>query len=294
MAGQLSERAGMASGLMDQAVFRRLSAGFNALTEGRFERWVTESSQEEISEPFTAPAIMVLYDILCGQTALERWGKPAAAAGYSLGFYAAAVLTRCTTAPVILSWLARVNGKNREVFPPGRFGLIAVTGLSLGDLTVRLAEWGLEGLEVSGINNARQMVLAGPAAMVGQAAERLRGVALDLRVLPLEIPLHTPFLEPARQAVADWWASVPASAPVLPLISPVNGQLIASGSSFKRHMLESLVSPTDWHEVVVELRALGIRTVLDTSPGGDLGRMARWVARDLEVLPVSSLWEGSS
>ena len=57
-------------------------------------------------------------------------------------------------------------------------------------------------------------------------------------------------------------------------------------------MLISLVSPTHWQAVVAEVRSMGILTVLDTSPGGELGRMARWVARDLQVLPVSSLWEG--
>lgn len=282
----------MAAGLRGQAVFARLGESFDALTEGRFTRWVTTEPQSVISEKFTAPEVMVLYDILCGHAALDRLGKPAAVAGYSLGFYAAAVLARCTTAPTVLSWLHRVNGRNRETFQPGQFKLLAVTGLGLEDLRNRLLEWSLEDIEVANINNARQLVLAGPAQAVDQLSERLRGIVLDQKVLPLDIPLHTPFLEPARQAVADWWASVPAGAPVLPLISPVNGKAIPSGASFKRHMLESLVAPTDWQAVVAEVRSLGIATVLDTSPGGELGRMARWVARDLTVLPVSCLWEG--
>ncbi len=291
MAGQLSEREGMAAGLRGHRAFGRLSSSFDALTEGRFTRWVTTAPQEEISEKFTAPEVMVLYDVLCGQAAQERFGKPAAVAGYSLGFYAAAVIARCTTVPAILTWLDRVNGKNRETFAPGQFRLLAVTGLGLEDLQRRLADWSLDEVEVADINNARQFVLAGSAASMEKLAGLLQGLVLDQKFLPLDIPLHTAFLEPARQAVADWWASVPAGAPVLPLVSPVNGQLIASGASFKRHMLESLVAPTDWHAVVAEIRSLGVVTALDTSPGGELGRMARWVARDLQILPISALWE---
>jgi [acyl-carrier-protein] S-malonyltransferase len=294
MAGQLSEREGMAAGLRGHRVFDRLGTSFDALTAGRFTAWVTTAPQEEISDRFTASKVMVLFDLLCGHAALERFGKPAAVAGYSLGFYAAAVLARSTTTPTVLTWLDRVNARNRETFPPGEFKLLAVTGLGLEDLRRRLSEWSLDEVEVANINNARQLVLAGPASAMDRLVEHLQGIVLDLKVLPLDIPLHTPFLEPARQAVADWWASVPAGAPVLPLLSPVNGKPIASGASFKRHMLESLVAPTDWQAMVAEVRAMGIMTVLDTSPGGELGRMARWVARDLDVLPVSSLWEGDA
>jgi [acyl-carrier-protein] S-malonyltransferase len=121
--------------------------------------------------------------------------------------------------------------------------------------------------------------------------DRLKGAALDLRDLPLDIPLHTPHLERARQEVADWWASVPAGSPVLPLLSPVDGAPVTSGASFKRHMMISLVSPTHWQAVVAQLKSMNIRRALDVSPGGELGRMARWTFRELEVIPVSALWE---
>ena len=82
-------------------------------------------------------------------------------------------------------------------------------------MDARLAEWGLDEVQMANINNARQLVLAGlraPSKWV--RLESPEGLALDVRDLPLDIPLHTPHLEPARQAVADWWASVPAGAPL--------------------------------------------------------------------------------
>lgn len=292
MAGQLSERVGMAEHLREEPGFRSLTDHFNGLTSDRFEHWVTDASQEEISDTFTAPSLMVLYDILCGHAACRRWGPPAAAAGYSLGFYAAAVLARCTSAAVILQWLDRVNACNQRTFDQGRFRLVAVTGLTVQEVVARLAEWGLETVQIANINNARQLVLAGLASEVGEVINRLRGVALDVRDLPLDIPLHTPHLEPARQAVGDWWASMPAGSPVMTLLSPVDGEPVTSGESFKRHMMASLVSPTHWQAVVARLKAMNIKRALDVSPAGELGRMARWTYRELEVIPVSALWEG--
>lgn len=290
MAGQLSEQAGMGAPLCGDPVFRGLADRFNALTGHRFQHWVTQASQEEISEPFTAPSVMVLYDILCGHVACRRWGAPAAVTGYSLGFYAAAVLARCTSEAVILEWLDRVDDCNRRCFAKGQFRLAAVTGLSVEELKARLANWGLERVQIANINNARQLVVAGPKEEMAVAVERLKPLALDVRDLLLDIPLHSRYIEPAQREVAEWWTSVGASSPALTLLSPVDGSLISDGGSFKSHMLTSLVSSTHWQAVVERLKALNIRRALDVSPGGELGRMARWTYRELEVLPVSALW----
>lgn len=280
----------MGAPLRGDPVFRGLADRFNALTAHRFEHWVTQASQGEISEPFTAPSVMVLYDILCGHAACRLWGVPAAVTGYSLGFYAAAVLARCTSEAVILEWLDRVDDCNRRSFAKGRYRLAAVTGLSVEEMRARLADWVLERVQIANINNARQLVVAGPSEEMEVALERLKAVALDVRDLPLDIPLHTRHIEPARREVSEWWASVGASSPALTLLSPVDGELISDGGSFKSHMLTSLVSPTHWQAVVERLKALNIQRALDVSPGGELGRMARWTYRELEVIPVSALW----
>lgn len=293
MAGQLSERAGMASPLAGHPVFRRLAGRFDSLTGGRFEGWVTTAPQEEISERFTAPGVMVLYDVVCGEVAQDLWGPPAAVSGYSLGFYAAAVLARCVSAQTILGWLDRVNASNASRFPPGLFAVAVSTGLSAGELEGCFARWNLGGLAVADVNNPRQVVFAGPADEVRTALANLKGVAMDARAVPLDIPLHTPHLEEARREVLEWWSMVPVSAPVIPLISPVTGQPIKSGAAFKNEMLASLTATNDWFSVIRALEAKGIRQVLDLSPKGELGRMGRWTSRDLEVLPVSSLWNDS-
>jgi [acyl-carrier-protein] S-malonyltransferase len=291
MPGQLSERAGMARPLQGHPLFQRLAGGFNALTAGQFERWVTTASQEEISERFTAPAIMVLFDVLCGELAVEVFGPPAALAGYSLGFYAAGVVAKCVSPQAVLGWLTRVNASNARAFPPGAFSLAVSTGVAPQALRAAFEQWGQGGLEIANVNNPSQVVFAGPAAEVADAVGRLRGVALDVRALPLDVPLHTPYLEGPRSEVMSWWSLVPASTPLFPLLSPATGKVIRSGAGFKQEVLSALALPTDWVAVVRGLEAQGIRTLLDLSPQGDLGRMARWTCRDMEVLPVSALWE---
>ncbi len=291
MAGQLSEREGMGLPLRDSPVFRRASEEYGALTGGRFQRWMTEAPQGEISDTFTAPAVMVLYDCLCGKAAEDRWGPPAVAAGYSLGFYAAAILAGCVSPALILEWLERVNDCNRRTFPSGEFSLLAVTGLSSSDLEGRFAEWGLSRMTVANLNNGRQIVVAGPSGEAAEALNRLAGVALDVRKVPLDIPLHTPYMAPARHEVAAWWATVPVGTPTCVLLSPVDGRPISDGPAFKAAMLDSLVSPTRWQDVMERLKEFRVAWALDVSPGGELGRMSKWAFRELEILPASRLWK---
>lgn len=289
--GQLSEKAGMGAPLRFHPVYRRLAPGFAQLTGGQFERWILEAGQEEISERFTAPGVMVLYDLLAAEVAVHEWGPPVAVAGYSLGFYAAAVLSRCVPVSAILTWLEKVNGSNARTCPPGRYALAACTGLSLAEVTALFGECGLGDLKVANVNNPRQLVYAGPSAEVEEAVGRLKGRALDVRLLPLDIPLHTAYMEEACLEVQSWWSAVPSGAPVFPLISPVDGHLVGSGSAFKNEMLASLQSPTRWDLVVQGLAMLKPARVLDLSPDGSLGRMARWTDRSLQVVPASALWE---
>ncbi len=293
MPGQLFERRGMARYLCESPVFKRIAGGYNALTQGRFETWVTDAPQEEISERFTAPDVMVLYDCLCAEMASARFGPPAAVCGYSLGFYAAAVHARSITVQSALGWLHRVNAFNARDFAPGAFGVAAATGLSRREVEEAFSEWDLSDLFVSNVNNTRQIVFAGPSPKVDEAVQRLAKRALSVQSVPLDIPLHTPHMRRARREVEGWWSTVPAATPACELISPVDGAPVRSGRAFKREMLVSLESPTDWVSVVNTLAELDLEWVLDLSPQGELGRMARWTRRDLEVRPVSVLWEGA-
>jgi [acyl-carrier-protein] S-malonyltransferase len=290
--GQLFERPGMGAPLRGEEGFERLVPRFDDLTRGQFGRWVTEAPAEEISERFTAPRLMVLFGCAAAETARVRLGPPAAAAGYSLGFYAASVFARCVALEPVLKWLDRVNESNACRFPPGSFALASVTGLTEGEVREAFSAEGLKGLEVANVNSARQVVIAGPSPEVEAAMRSLGGRALECRRLPLDVPLHTPYVEAAREAVSGWWGSVPASSPTLLLPSPVDGAPVRSGEAFKRHMLESLVSPTRWDLVVGTLAANGVTRLVDLSPGGELGRASRWVCREAEVIPLGSLLDG--
>ncbi len=291
MPGQLFEREGMAAPLEKNASFQRIAEGFNGLTNGCFRRWVTTSSIEEIGSRFTAPTVMVLYGALCAEIARERFGPPVAVAGYSLGFYAAAIFARCLKPREALEWLARVNAHNESAFLPGRYALASVTGLDARTIDGRLRKWKLQSVFIADVNNPMQAVLAGPSPDVAEAGRRFKDIVINFQILPLDIPLHTPYMRDACWEVSSWWSTVPTAAPEITLLSPINGRAIRDGRDFKEEMLRSLTSPTDFVSMARVLALRSLDWILDLSPGGELGRMLRWTSRELKVKPVSALWQ---
>lgn len=285
MAGQFSETEGMGMPVRLALEFREAAARFDALTGGAFERWVTVEPKGELSAHAVASEAVVLFDAALGEVARGRFGPPALVAGYSLGFYAAASLAGVFPMEVALEWIRRVNGAMARLFPAGTFGLAVSIGLTRQELLGVFAGASLGGLEVANINNARQLVFAGPSAQVESALKSLEGKALSAKAIPLDFPLHTSHLRPVAEEMEPWWRTVPLSAPRVRLLSPVDGSTLADADAVRAIMLLSLTEPTDWVAVVRAAGAEPLSWVLDTSGDGSLGRMTRWVDREMRVVP---------
>jgi malonyl CoA-acyl carrier protein transacylase len=258
---------------------------FDSLTGGAFERWVTVESQPLLSQHTVASQAVVLFDAALGTLASERFGPPSLVAGYSLGFYAAASIAGVFPMELALEWIGRVNRAMDPRFPPGSFGLAVSIGLTREDLLRAFGDASLDGLEVANINNARQLVFAGPADEVDSALKILEGRVLSAKALPLGFPLHTSYLRPIAQELEPWWRSVSLSDPQVPLLSPVDGSRLTGAEQVRETMLLSLTEPTDWVSVVKAAGKAGLSWVLDTSGDGSLGRMTRWVDRSMRVVP---------
>lgn len=292
MAGQFSEVEGMAVPLAPDPAYRESARDFDALTGGAFSRWVTSEPKEKLSEHAVASEAVVLFDAALGKVAREHLGPPALAAGYSLGFYAAASLAGVFPMRIALEWIRRVNASMVPRFPEGDFGLAVSIGLTREELDAAFRAASLPSLEVANINNARQIVFAGFAPEVEAALRALAGRALSAKAIPLGFPLHTSYLGPVAEELAPWWRTVALMDPNIPLISPVDGAVLGAAEEIREVMLLSLTRPTDWVSVVKSVQSRGISRVLDTSGDGSLGRMTRWVSRDLHVMPYREALSG--
>ena len=142
---------------------------------------------------------------VAGARALERAGVRAEAiAGHSIGAYTAATIAGVLSFEDALR-LVDVRGKAMaEVFVLG-YGMGAILGATEREVTAitALAEI-RDAVHVAVVNARDQIVVSGTAHAVGRALAiaRERG-ARDVRLLRVDVPSHTPFMLPVRDALAS-------------------------------------------------------------------------------------------
>lgn len=210
---------------------------------------------------------------LCSVTAWEqRRGElaPVAAAGHSLGEYAALV------AGGVLGFddaLALVDERARAMAdaaaaPAG--GMVAMLGGD-GDAVRTLA--GELGLVVANDNAPGQLVLAGPREVIDAAIERGRDeTGARPRALDVAGAFHSPLMEPAADRLAAALGRTPVHAPQFPVYS--NGTA-APFVDVRGELAGNLLSPVRWRETVLALSDRGVDDFVELGPGEVLSALVR-------------------
>jgi [acyl-carrier-protein] S-malonyltransferase len=240
------------------------------------------------------PAI-TLVNLAAAAFLEERGVRPAAAAGFSLGEYAA--LAAAGVAPAEECFrLVTERGKAMQQAADdlghgaNAPGMAAVIGLSPEKIAELLAEWKIDGLFAANINSKKQTVVSGVASALARAAPLFKAAGARRCVrLAVAGPFHSPLMAGAVERFKPFLESAAFSDPRVALYSNVTGALITSGAEAKSLALRQMTSPVRW---VDEERALiesgGFDVALETGPGAALAGL--W--RDMES-PIPCLAAGT-
>jgi len=210
---------------------------------------------------------------LCSVTAWEqRRGElePAAAAGHSLGEYAALVAAealRFEDALKLVDERARAMADAAALAPGGMVAMLGGDAAAVRELARDLD------LVVANDNAPGQLVLAGPQAAVEEAAERAREET-GARSRPLDVAgaFHSSLMEPAAERLAAALARTPVQTPCFPVYS--NGS-VTPFDDVRAELAANLLAPVRWRETVLALRDMGIDDFVELGPGEVLSGLVR-------------------
>jgi [acyl-carrier-protein] S-malonyltransferase len=150
-----------------------------------------------------------------------------------------------------------------------------------------LAAIAAAGLVVANHNGGGQIVAAGRSAdLVSFAATPPAGARV--RPLAVEAAFHSPFMAPARGALADATQGLAVREPSVAVISNADGEVLLGGREVLARLVSQVTSPVRWDLCVARLGALGVTAVLELAPGGVLGPMVRRALPQVEVLALRS------
>ncbi len=212
--------------------------------------------------------------------------NPVAAAGLSLGEYAALYCAGCfdfATGLRLLEQRARFMG---EACAETAGTMASVLG---GDPEVILEVCKECDIDVANYNCPGQIVISGVRDRVGKASEILKGKGVK-RVIPLNVAgaFHSRLMKGAGEKLAGVLGGVEIAAPRIAVAQNYPGDLVSNGEEIRENLIRQVAGSVRWEECVRAMaRKTGADTFIEFGPGSVLSGLVRKTDSTLRIFNVS-------
>jgi [acyl-carrier-protein] S-malonyltransferase len=293
--GQGSQFAGMGKDLAERfpearSVYARADAALAPLglcvSKISFEGTDEDLRQTAVTQPAILTHAVAVLEVLRAKGIV-----PAAAAGHSLGEYAALVAAGSLTFEDAVVLVRRRGTFMQEAVPSGRGAMSAVIGLDADAVVEACAEAAAatgEVVSAANFNSPEQTVVAGTTAGVAKAGEILKAKGAK-RVLPLPVsaPFHCALMKPAEEKLSPFLDAAAFSPLAIPVVSNADADVETEGAAAREALRRQVYAPVRWVESVRRLSGLAA-SAIEVGPGTVLAGLAKRIAKDWPVKTTSS------
>lgn len=285
--GQGSQSVGMGKALFDtHASVKRLFDEASQVLGKDLARLCFEGPEAELARTDNVQPAVTLVNLACLQLLREQGVTVSAAAGHSLGEYAALCAAGVFTLADTLRLVQARGAAMQEAAARHPGGMTAVFGVDKAALAAICEEAAPAGpVEVANYNSPSQVVLTGSREGLEKAAElaKKRGAKL---CVPLKVsgPWHSRFMAQAKEPLRQALAECPIGRPSFPVISNVTAEPHAADAQrIREALVAQLVSPVLWSASMERLRREGHGLYIEAGPGKVLAGLTREISRESKV-----------
>jgi [acyl-carrier-protein] S-malonyltransferase len=296
--GQASQEVGMGRDVFDASraarnVFEEADAALGMpLSKLCFEGPEDELRRTEIQQPAILTTSIALLRSL-----EEELGplKPGYVGGHSLGEYSALVAAGALAFEDAVRTVHLRGRLMQEAVADGQGAMAAVIGVGsdvVGDACARAAEE--TGLTVTpaNYNSPNQIVVAGDAAAVEIACNRLRELGAK-KTIPLAVsaPFHCSLMEPAAEKLESELARLQFRDAHPPVITNVEAEPNARAERMAELLRKQVTAPVRFTDMIAKMKLLGVDRFLEVGPGRVLSGLIARIERRARRANFSSLAE---
>jgi acyl transferase domain-containing protein/thioesterase domain-containing protein/acyl carrier protein len=227
-----------------------------------------EAAAKELERPSRALPALLSVEISLAKL-LRSWGiEPKAMIGHSLGEYAAAHLSGVLTLEDALGamWC---RGRLFETVKPG--GMLSVP-MDPDELAPLLAS----DVSIAAVNAPGMSVVSGENASLAELERELLAREVAAKRLHIEVPAHSPLLEPILAEFRAFMDKVKLGTPSVPYASNLTGALIEKTDLSAEYFVRHLRSTVRFSDGIGALLALHPGAMLvEVGPGQTLSSLSR-------------------
>ena len=280
--GQGSQFVGMGKDLYDSnARIKQLFDSANDILGFDIAQIMFSGTADDLKQTkVTQPSIFI--HSVATVMAMESY-SPDMVAGHSLGEFSALVANKTLTFEDGLRLVSKRALAMQRACDKAPSTMAAILGLE--DAVVEDVCKSIEEVVVAAnYNSPGQVVISGSIKGIELACAMLKEAGAK-RALPLPVggAFHSPFMEPAREELAEAIETTAFAEPICPVYQNVNAKPSTDIKTIKENLILQLTAPVLWTQSVKRMIQDGATTFVECGPGKVLQGLVKKIAPEVEV-----------
>jgi [acyl-carrier-protein] S-malonyltransferase len=294
--GQGSQTVGMGQFLCDNfALARETFEEASDTLKIDFKKLCFEGPEADLQlTENTQPALLLVSTATFRVVASVIGVQLEAAAGHSVGEYAAAVTAGALRFPDALK-AVRIRGQAmQKAVPVGQGGMAAVMGLT-DEQVIHLCRWaeeksGLISVEPANFNAPGQVVISGTQALIdwlkiNATAEIFAPEKPRLKLISLAVsaPFHCRLMKPAENEMRNVLSEMTFEFSQWPIVQNFTAEPTYDGDVLRENLIRQISGPVKWTQCMKRLKGMGANKFIEFGAGKVLSGLAKKI--DSEAMP---------
>ncbi|MBX3022333.1 MAG: ACP S-malonyltransferase [Bdellovibrionales bacterium] len=300
--GQGSQSPGMGKFLCEEfATARRAFEEASDILSIDFKKLCFEGSEADLALTENTQPCLLLVSTATYRVLNEEFGfAPKAAAGHSVGEYAAVVAAGSLPFSSAVRAVRTRGEAMQSAVPLGEGGMTAVMGLE-PEQVFELCRWaektsGLTPVQPANINAPGQIVISGRKALLDWIPTNFKSdmFASNPRVkfIPLKVsaPFHCAMMKPAEEKMAIVLGEMTFADARFPVVQNVSAEPVTSGSDLRANLIKQVSAPVRWIECTQKLTQMGADRAIECGSGKVIAGLVKKISVDaLKVFNINSM-----
>jgi [acyl-carrier-protein] S-malonyltransferase len=300
--GQGSQHPGMGKFLYEEfAVAKRTFEEASDTLSIDFKKLCFEGSEADLALTENTQPCLLLVSTVTYRVLSENLGfAPTAAAGHSIGEYAAVVAGEALKFSDGMRAVRTRGQAMQSAVPVGVGGMSAVMGLEPQQVFEMCAwaekESGEKPVSPANINAPGQIVISGKKAIIDWIAVNFKADMFPgsprVKFIPLKVsaPFHCALMKPAEEKMKEVLGSMEFKDSKFPVVQNFNAKAVNSGSDLRLNLVAQVSAPVRWIECVENLLSMGASKAAEVGCGRVINGLVKKIAGDrLPVMNINSM-----